>query len=83
MGILKEKRIGVKTLKIIACLSQKGGGGKSTLARCLSVELTKKHKVLLVRFRHSTKNWPRMSRKTQKPRNKTRYKLSILPLLPN
>ena len=35
--------------KIIACLSQKGGGGKSTLARCLAVELTKqKNKVLLV-----------------------------------
>ncbi|CAG8449915.1 9089_t:CDS:2 [Ambispora gerdemannii] len=29
------------TPKIIACLSQKGGGGKSTLARCLAVELTK------------------------------------------
>jgi cellulose biosynthesis protein BcsQ len=28
-------------MKIIACLSQKGGGGKSTLARVLSVELTK------------------------------------------
>jgi len=38
-----------KTLKIIACLSQKGGGGKSTLARCLAVELTRqKLKVLLV-----------------------------------
>ena len=36
-------------MKIIACLSQKGGGGKSTLARCLVVELTKqKKKVLLV-----------------------------------
>ena len=36
-------------MKIIACLSQKGGGGKSTLARCLAVELTKqKNKVLLV-----------------------------------
>jgi len=47
MGILKEKRI-IKAPKIIACLSQKGGGGKSTLARCLAVELTKKHKTLLV-----------------------------------
>ena len=35
-------------MKIIACLSQKGGGGKSTLARCLAVELAKKHKVLLI-----------------------------------
>jgi len=36
--------------KIIACLSQKGGGGKSTLARCLAVELTeqKHNKILLV-----------------------------------
>jgi chromosome partitioning protein len=50
MGILKEeKRVSIKASKIIACLSQKGGGGKSTLARCLAVELTKqKHKVLLV-----------------------------------
>jgi cellulose biosynthesis protein BcsQ len=47
MGILKEKR--VLTPKIIACLSQKGGGGKSTLARALSVELTRqKHNALLV-----------------------------------
>ena len=28
-------------MKIIACLSQKGGGGKSTLVRCLATELTK------------------------------------------
>ena len=36
-------------MKIIACLSQKGGGGKSTLARTLAVELTKQKKnVLLV-----------------------------------
>jgi cellulose biosynthesis protein BcsQ len=49
MGILKEKRISIKSPKVIACLSQKGGGGKSTLARCLAVELTKhKLKVLLV-----------------------------------
>ena len=49
MGILKEKRVSVKKPKIIACLSQKGGGGKSTLARALSVELTKQKKnVLLV-----------------------------------
>jgi cellulose biosynthesis protein BcsQ len=41
MGILKEKRASIKTPKIIACLSQKGGGGKSTLARCLATELTK------------------------------------------
>ena len=41
MGILKEKRTSIKAPKIIACLSQKGGGGKSTLARCLAVELAK------------------------------------------
>jgi chromosome partitioning protein len=41
MRILKEKRTNIKAPKIIACLSQKGGGGKSTLARCLAVELTK------------------------------------------
>jgi len=36
-------------MKIIACLSQKGGGGKSTLARALSVELTKqKFNTLLI-----------------------------------
>jgi len=33
-----------KSMKIIAILSQKGGGGKSTLARALSVELTKQKK---------------------------------------
>jgi len=44
MGILKEKRVSVKTPKTIAILSQKGGGGKSTLARALSVELTKQKK---------------------------------------
>jgi cellulose biosynthesis protein BcsQ len=48
MGILKEKRVSVKTPKIIACLSQKGGGGKSTLARALSVELTKQKKNVLL-----------------------------------
>jgi cellulose biosynthesis protein BcsQ len=49
MGILKEKRTSIKTPKIIAILSQKGGGGKSTLARCLAVELAKhKFNVLLV-----------------------------------
>lgn len=36
-------------MKIIAILSQKGGGGKSTLARALSVELTRqKHHTLLL-----------------------------------
>ena len=49
MGILKEERISIKALELIAILSQKGGGGKSTLARTLAVEITKqKHKVLLV-----------------------------------
>jgi len=56
MGILKEtkfsskqKRTSIKAPKIIACLSQKGGGGKSTLARCLAVELTKqKFNTLLI-----------------------------------
>jgi chromosome partitioning protein len=49
MGILEGKRTGIKRPKIIACLSQKGGGGKSTLARCLAVELTKqKFNILLV-----------------------------------
>ena len=48
MGILiKEKRI-IKAPKVIACLSQKGGGGKSTLARCLAVELTKQKKNILL-----------------------------------
>jgi len=41
--------INKKIPKIIAILSQKGGGGKSTLARALSVELTKqKFNTLLV-----------------------------------
>jgi chromosome partitioning protein len=36
-------------MKIIVILSQKGGGGKSTIARCLATELTKqKQKTLLV-----------------------------------
>jgi chromosome partitioning protein len=35
-------------MKIIACLSQKGGGGKSTLARCLAVELNKQKKNILL-----------------------------------
>jgi len=48
MGILKEKRVSVKTPKTIAILSQKGGGGKSTLARALSAELTKQKKNILL-----------------------------------
>ena len=48
MGILKEKRISIKAPKIIANLSQKGGGGKSTLARTLAVELTKQKKNVLL-----------------------------------
>lgn len=47
MRILGGK--GNLTPKIIACLSQKGGGGKSTLSRALVVELTRqKLTVLLV-----------------------------------
>jgi chromosome partitioning protein len=49
MRILKKERTGIKVPKVIACLSQKGGGGKSTLARALAVELTKqKQNTLLV-----------------------------------
>jgi chromosome partitioning protein len=49
MGVLKKKGTGIKTPKAIACLSQKGGGGKSTLARCLATELTKqKQNTLLI-----------------------------------
>ena len=49
MGILKEKGTSIKAPKIIAILSQKGGGCKSTLARALVVELTKeKFNTLLV-----------------------------------
>jgi cellulose biosynthesis protein BcsQ len=49
MGILKKKKVNLDKPKIIACLSQKGGGGKSTLARALTVELTKqKQRNLLV-----------------------------------
>jgi len=53
MGILKETKFSDKqkknlTPKIIAILSQKGGGGKSTLARALSVELTKQKKNALL-----------------------------------
>ena len=59
-------------MKIIACLSQKGGGGKSTLVRCLAVELTKqKHKVLLVDLdiqQKTSQEWAaRRKRKTIKP----------------
>ena len=47
MGILKGERNLMP--KIIAILSQKGGGGKSTIARALAVELTrKKHNTLLL-----------------------------------
>lgn len=35
-------------MKLIAILSQKGGGGKSTLARCLAVELTKQRQNVLL-----------------------------------
>ncbi|KLL04210.1 MAG: ParA-like plasmid partition protein [Mycoplasmataceae bacterium CE_OT135] len=49
MGILKEKRVSIISPKLIAILSQKGGGGKSTLARALATELTKqKQNALLV-----------------------------------
>ncbi len=76
MGILKEKRVSVISPKIIACLSQKGGGGKSTLARCLAVELTKqkqKHKVLLVDLD--------IQQKTSFEWSERRKKIKIEPLI--
>jgi chromosome partitioning protein len=74
MGIFKEKRTSVKAPKIIACLSQKGGGGKSTLARCLAVELTKqKKKVLLVDLD--------IQQKTSWEWSERRKKLKIKPLI--
>lgn len=67
MGILKEKRTSIKMPKIIACLSQKGGGGKSTLARCLAVELTKqKQNILLVDLdiqQKTSQEWSERKRK--------------------
>lgn len=60
--------------KIIACLSQKGGGGKSTLARALSVELTKqKHKVLLVDLD--------VQQKTSQEWSERRKKQGVKPLI--
>jgi chromosome partitioning protein len=58
-------------MKLIAILSQKGGGGKSTIARCLAVELTKKHKVLLIDL-----DW---QQKTSQEWSQRRKKLNIKP----
>jgi len=60
-------------MKLIAILSQKGGGGKSTLARVLAVELTKKHKVLLIDL-----DW---QQKTSLEWSERRKKLNIKPLI--
>ena len=65
MRILKEKRI-IKAPKIIACLSQKGGGGKSTFARCLATELTKQKLNTLLVLRHPTKKPAKNERKDVK-----------------
>ena len=59
-------------MKIIAILSQKGGGGKSTLARALAVELTQqKKKVLLIDL-----DW---QQKTSQEWSQRRKKLNIKP----
>ena len=63
-----------KDMKLIAILSQKGGGGKSTLARALVVELTQqKKKVLLVDL-----DW---QQKTSQEWAERRKKLNIKPLV--
>lgn len=72
MGILKKERVNIKSPKVIACLSQKGGGGKSTIARCLAVELTKqKKKILLIDLdiqQKTSQEWAeRRKRKAIKP----------------
>jgi len=60
--------------KAIAILSQKGGGGKSTLARCLAVELTKqKQKILLVDLD--------IQQKTSFEWTERRKKLNIKPIV--
>jgi cellulose biosynthesis protein BcsQ len=43
----KQKKVGAKTAKIIAFISQKGGVGKSTLSQALAVE-AKKQKIKLL-----------------------------------
>ena len=74
MGILKKKRVSIKTPKLIAILSQKGGGGKSTLVRCLAVELTRqKHKTLLIDLD--------IQQKTSQEWSERRKKLKIKPLI--